>query len=113
MHHAVAAFAQAGTNVIVDEMLLDRAVLSGWAQTLAPCQTYLIKVQASLATLEAREVQRRHPPGLARGHYAVNDIPVCDRLIDTTSTPPEDAAPDLALWMRSNPQPQALHQYRA
>jgi chloramphenicol 3-O phosphotransferase len=28
MHDAVAAFAQAGTKVIVDEMLLDRAILS-------------------------------------------------------------------------------------
>src|SRR5438094_33946 len=40
MHHAVAAFAQAGTNVIVDEMLLDRSVLSGWARALASYQTY-------------------------------------------------------------------------
>jgi chloramphenicol 3-O phosphotransferase len=113
MHYAVAAFAQAGSNVIVDEMLLDRGVLSGWAHALAPCHTYLIKVRAELTMLEAREVQRGHPPGLARGHYWVNDIPVCDRLIDTGSTPPEDAADEMALWMRNNPQPQALKQYRS
>jgi chloramphenicol 3-O phosphotransferase len=111
MHHAVAAFAQTGTNVIVDEMLLDIRVLSGWARALAPYQTNLIKVAASLAALEEREVQRGNPRGLARGHYAVNDIPFFDQLIDTTSKAPKDAASELATWLRTNPQPMALQQY--
>jgi chloramphenicol 3-O phosphotransferase len=112
MHHAVAAFAQAGTNVIVDDMLLDSDVLSGWARALAPYQTYLVKVQASLATLEEREPHRRNPAGLARGHYAVNDVPVFDRLIDTTTTTAVDAANNLVTWLQTNPQPMALQQYR-
>lgn len=111
MHQAVAAFAQAGTNVIVDEMLLDGCVLSGWARALAAYQTYLIKVWASLATLEEREAQRGNPRGLARGHYAVNDIAFFDRLIDTTSKAPRDAASELVTWVRANPQPVALQQY--
>ncbi|MCG8352172.1 MAG: AAA family ATPase [Chloroflexales bacterium] len=111
MHYAVAAFAQAGTSVIVDEMLLDRDVLSNWARVLAPCQTYLIKVQAPLATLEEREVQRGNPLGLARGHYAVNDVPFFDRLVETTHTSARDAASELALWLQTNPQPTALQQY--
>ena len=112
MHHAVAAFAQAGTNVIVDDMLLDRDVLSGWARALALYQTYLVKVHASLATLEERETHRRNPAGLARGHYAVNDVPVFDRLIDTTTTAAVDAANNLVTWLQTNPQPVALQQYR-
>jgi chloramphenicol 3-O phosphotransferase len=112
MHHAVAAFAQAGTNVIVDDMLLDRDVLSDWARALAPYQTYLVKVHASLATLEERETHRRNPAGLARGHYAVNDVPVFDRLIDTTTTAAVDAANNLMTWLQTNPQPVALQQYR-
>ena len=112
MHHTVAAFAQAGTNVIVDDMLLDRDLLSGWARALAPYQTYLVKVHASLATLEERETHRRNPAGLARGHYAVNDVPVFDRLIDTTTTAAVDAANNLVTWLQANPQPVALQQYR-
>jgi chloramphenicol 3-O phosphotransferase len=112
MHQAVAAFAQAGTNVIVDDMLLDSDVLSGWARALAPYQTYLVKVHASLATLEEREPHRRNPAGLARGHYAVNDVPVFDHLIDTTTTAPMDAANNLTTWLQSHPQPMALQQYR-
>ena len=112
MHQAVAAFAQTGTNVIVDDMLLDRDVLSGWARALAPYQTYLVKVRASLATLEERETHRGTPYGLARGHYAVNDVPVFDRLIDTTNTAAVDAANNLVIWLQTNPQPMALQQYR-
>jgi chloramphenicol 3-O phosphotransferase len=111
MRHAVAAFAQAGTNVIVDEMLLDRSILSGWARALTPYLTYLIKVQASLATLEEREVQRGNPRGLTRGHYAVNDVPAFDRLIDTGAKAPGDAASELARWLQTNPQPTALQHY--
>ena len=112
MHYAVAAFAQAGTNVIVDDMLLDSDVLSGWAHALAPYQTYLVKVQASLATLEEREPHRRNPVGLARGHYAVNDVLVFDRLVDTTTTAAADAANNLVTWLQTNPQPMALQHYR-
>jgi chloramphenicol 3-O-phosphotransferase len=111
MHHVVAAFTRAGTNVIVDEMLLDRRILSGSAQALAACHTYLIKVQASLPALEEREAQRGNPRGLARGHYAANDVPSFDWLIDTTSTPPVDAARELASWLQTNPRPAALQHY--
>jgi chloramphenicol 3-O phosphotransferase len=112
MRQAVAAFAQAGTNVIIDEMLLERDIINSWAVALAPYQTYLIKVQAPLATLEQREAQRGHPRGLARGHEAANDIPVFDRLIDTIDMAPKDAASELARWLEVKPQPLALQQYR-
>jgi chloramphenicol 3-O phosphotransferase len=112
MHHAVAAFAQAGTSVIVEEMLLDRWVLSGWARALAPYQAYLVKVLASRVALEEREARRGHPHGLAHGHYEVNDIPFFDRLIDTTGKAPGDAASELAAWVATNPQPLALQRYK-
>ena len=112
MHQAVAAFAQAGTNVIVDDMLLDRDLLSGWARALVSYQTYLVKVYAALATLEERETHRRNPAGLARGHYAVNDVPVFDRLIDTSTIAPMVAANNLVTWLQTNPQPMALQHYR-
>jgi chloramphenicol 3-O phosphotransferase len=111
MHQAVAAFAQTGSNLIIDEMLLERDLLSAWARALAAHRTYLIKVQASLITLEAREVGRKNPPGLARGHYATNDVPFYDRLVDTDHTPAPVAAQELVAWLATNPKPAALQRY--
>lgn len=110
MHQAVAAFAHAGANLIVDEMLLERQLLSAWAHALAPHQTYLIKVQASLVTLEQREIGRRNPPSLSRGHYGVNDIPFYDRLVDTATTA-TDAAQELVAWLVTNPEAVAIQKY--
>jgi chloramphenicol 3-O phosphotransferase len=111
MHQAVGAFARTGSNLIVDEMLLEREILSAWADALAAYRTYLIKVQASLITLEEREVGRKNPRGLARGHYAANDIPFYDRLVDTTNMTPTAAAQELAIWLAANPEPAALQKY--
>ena len=111
MHQAVASFARTGSNLIIDEMLLEREILSAWARALAAYRTYLIKVQASLVTLEEREVGRKNPRGLARGHYAANDIPFYDRLVDTASTTATDAAQELAAWLATDPEPRALQKY--
>lgn len=111
MHQAVASFAQTGSNIIVDEMLSDRDILRAWAHALAAYRTYLIKVQASLVKLDQREVGRKNPRGLARGHYAANDIPYYDWLVDTTSTKATDAAQELAVWLATNPEPAALQKY--
>jgi chloramphenicol 3-O phosphotransferase len=111
MHQAVAAFARTGSNLIIDEMLLEREILSAWARALAAYRTYLIKVQASLITLEEREIGRKNPRGLARGHYATNDVPFYDRLVDTDSTPAPVAAQELVVWLAANPKPAALQKY--
>jgi chloramphenicol 3-O phosphotransferase len=111
MHQAVAAFARTGSNLIIDEMLLEQEILSAWARTLAAYRTYLIKVQASLITLEEREVGRKNPRGLARGHYATSDVPFYDRLVDTDSTPAPVVAQELVAWLAANPKPAALQKY--
>ena len=111
MQRAVAAFAEAGNHLIVDEMLLDEQVLIGWVKHLKPFQTYLIKVTASLTVLEQREQQRAHPPGLARGHLQANDVRYFDFLVDTTDRHPTDCAQAIIDWLATMPQPEALHQY--
>jgi len=111
MQRAVAAFAQAGNNLIVDEMLLDEQVLAGWAKRLNRFRTYLIKVTATLDVLEQREPQRRNPRGLARGHLQANDIRYVDFLIDTTEKSPDICAEEIIRWMATAPEPIALRQY--
>lgn len=111
MQRAVAAFAQAGSNLIVDDMLLDEQVLVGWAKRLKRFRTYLIKVTATLEALEQREPRRRNPRGLARGHLQANDIRYFDYLIDTTEASPDICAEEIIRWMATAPEPNALRRY--
>ena len=111
MHRAVAAFAQSGTNVIVDDMLLDHWVINDWAYSLSAYRTYIVKVHAPLPILEEREVSRRNPKGLSRGHYAINDIPVFDYCIDTARVSPREGAEELFSWLNEGPLPNAVRYY--
>lgn len=111
MQRAVAAFAQAGNHLIVDEMLLDERVLAGWVKHLKRFQTYLIKVTATLTVLEQREQQRGNASGLARGHLQANDLRYFDFLMDTTEKPARACAQEIIHWMTTMPEPTALHQY--
>jgi len=115
-HRAVAAYANAGVKVVVDDMLLDLEVLTDWANALATTSALLVKVTAPKAELLRREAARTlHPtPGLAAGHFDLHRGIVADVEIDTSSTSPADAArsildlassPGRANALRSLPRP--------
>lgn len=93
-HRAVAAYAEAGTNVIVDDMLLSLDVLSDWAEALAAVPTLLVKVIAPRPELLRREAARTlHPtPGLVNGHYDLHQAIAADIEIDTSKVTPAEAA---------------------
>lgn len=114
MHRAVAAFAEAGNNLIVDEMLLDERVLRDWIEQLGRFQPYLAQVVAAETVLERRERERQHGsvPGLARGHLQVNALRHRDLLIDTTEQQPDACARELARWLESRPPATAVNAYR-
>jgi chloramphenicol 3-O phosphotransferase len=69
-HRSVAAFARSGSNVVVDDMLLDEACLSDWAEALDGLPVTLVRVAPPLEELRRRERTRPHGrvPGLAEGH---------------------------------------------
>jgi chloramphenicol 3-O phosphotransferase len=99
-HRAVAAYARAGVNVVVDDMLLDMEVLEDWAVALANLPTLLVKVVAPMEELLRRERARtrRSTPGLAQGHFDLHQGVVADLDIDTSLvSPAEGAARVLAL----------------
>lgn len=105
-HRAVAAYARAGVNVVVDDMLLDMAVLEDWAFALASLPTVLVKVMAPEEELLRREQARtrRSTPGLAQGHFDLHQAIVADLDIDTSlSSPAEAAARVLALAAKARP----------
>lgn len=94
MHRAVAAHAACGVDVVVDDMLLDAAVLADWREALAQVPTLLARLAPPLAELRRREAARvaRATPGLAEGHFALHDEVAADVVIDTAEAPPEVAA---------------------
>jgi chloramphenicol 3-O phosphotransferase len=58
MRAAVAAAARAGTNVIADDVLLDRNWIGEWTRALAGLDVLFVGVRTSLAVLEERERRR-------------------------------------------------------
>lgn len=58
MRHAVAAMADVGCDMIVDEVFLDSAVADEYRTLLSAHRLYMIGVHAPLDVLEAREAAR-------------------------------------------------------
>lgn len=96
-HRAVAAYSDAGANVVVDDMLFDLDVLRDWAEALAGKPTLLVSVTAPKAELLRREAARQlHPtPGLVAGHFDLHRTIAADVQVDTSQTTPADAARSL------------------
>lgn len=93
-HRAVAAYAHAGVNVVVDDMLLDLDVLRDWSVALEDVSTLLVSVSAPKEELLRRENARtrRSTPGLVEGHFDLHRGIVTDVEIDTATLAPSEAA---------------------
>jgi chloramphenicol 3-O phosphotransferase len=91
---AVAAYAHAGVNVIVDDMLLDAPALDDWAAALAGLDVRTVRLSSPLAVLASRDRTRPHGrvPGLAAGHFALHAALAADLVIDTSTIEPAEAA---------------------
>ena len=93
MRRAVAALADAGNHLIVDDVMLhdeDR----DYAALLAGHELFRVGLMAPLDILEARERTRGDRlPGLARAQYArVHAGRTYDLMLDTAADPPEALA---------------------
>ena len=102
MHRAVATLAACGNNLLVDEMLLDRSVLDDWVDALRDLPVCVIRLRASLPTLEQREQQRGDAVGLARGHLGDNLIDIYDLDLDKTDHEPKVIAHAIAQYLASD-----------
>lgn len=70
MNSAIAGYALAGCNVIVDYIAYKPEWLEDLQQKLAGIKTYYVAIKIPLATLEQREKERATSPiGHARSHY--------------------------------------------
>jgi chloramphenicol 3-O phosphotransferase len=101
MRHAVAAMADQGNDLIVDEVVLG----SEWAEydrLLAAHQVTKVGVLAPLDALEARERARGDREiGLARGQFdVVHRGAVYDLTVDTSHGTPEECAAHVMAALR-------------
>lgn len=114
MHHAIAAFAEQGNNVIVDYILYEREWLPELANVLSSVNAYFVGVRIPLEALEERERQRATSPrGHARSHYAtVHAHELYDLEVDTSRATPEECAARIHEYVRTHPRPTAFEQLR-
>ncbi len=70
MNSAIAEYAKAGCNVIIDYIAYQEAWIKDLQTKLSTVPTYWVKINIPLETLEARETARgTSPKGHARSHY--------------------------------------------
>ena len=96
----VAAIARAGTNVVLDEVLLRGAEEQAeWREALAGLEVTWVGVHVDLEVAEAREAARGdRSVGMARHQAAVVHAGVSyDIEVDTTSTSPADLAAQIQI----------------
>ena len=114
MHRAVRAMADAGTNVIVDDVIVEPDWLRDWATVLDGVDAWLVGVRCPAAVLRQRERLRpARPAGEAVGQLATvhahNDY---DLEIDTSLATPERCAGRIADHIARH-RPRALARLRA
>lgn len=114
MHRAIAAYALAGNNVVVDYILYDLAWLADLATALQPCRAYFVGFEISLAELERRELARgTSPVGHARSHYdTVHGPRTYDLTVDVSALPPPAVARAILDHVVAHPEPTAFSRLR-
>lgn len=110
MHRAIAGYAQAGNNLIVDYILYKNGWMQDLCNSLHDCKVYLIGVHAPLEIIEERELNRNTSPrGHARSHYyTVHNQMIYDIEINTAQFSVEECADKVLEFIKQNQKPEAL-----
>lgn len=103
MHRAIAAYALAGNNVVVDYIQYDPAWMVDLKNVLKDINVVWVGVTASLETLEQREKERGRPQveGHVRSHYhTVHQGIKYDVMLNTDELAPEAAAEKIVDYLK-------------
>ena len=94
MRHAIAALADQGNNLIVDEIMIGPQKAQEYRELLQCHDLYVVGLMAPLDVLEARERARGDREiGLARGRYdLVHRDMAYDLEVDTAASTPAQCA---------------------
>jgi chloramphenicol 3-O phosphotransferase len=113
MHHAIAALAQQGNNVLADHVLVEPSWVLECARLFADFPAYLIGLRCPLEVLEKRERKRKDRTlGQARLQYqAVHAFTRYDLEVNTSLLPPLECAGQIIARLHAGP-PEALSSLR-
>jgi len=101
-HRAVAGFASAGNDVIVDHVLSEPWRREDLASQLTGLSAVLVAVNCPLEELERREAARGdRPPGLAARQAALLEGVESDMVVDTLDADPAECADRIQDFMES------------
>ena len=110
LHHAVAAFALRGNNVVVDYLAFEREFLADLTAAMRGLPAYLIGLRAPLAILESREQHRSdRPRGTARAYFDVaHQHPTYDLELDTSVRSTKECVDVIREYIAREPNPSAF-----
>jgi chloramphenicol 3-O phosphotransferase len=110
MHHAIAALAKQGNNVVADHVLVEPRWVVECACLFAGLPAYLIGVNCPLELLEQREMQRKDRTlGQARKQFErVHAHGVYDFSVDTGAYSTVECAAQVCAFLAGGPQPRAF-----
>jgi len=114
MHHAIAALAKTGNNVIADHVLVEHEWVQECADLLGDLGAYLIGVQCPLQVLEERERSRKNrTPGQARAQFdVIHAHGIYDLEVDTSVLSPIECALQIKRRVQDDQPPSALGRLR-
>lgn len=115
MRRALAAFALAGNNVVMDDLFIEPGALQDYLQALDGLKVIFVRVYASPEVVQLRETQRSGRfPGTAMSHFhSVHKNCHYDLEIDTSNRLPEQCAALIARYLDAHSEPGAFSTMRA
>jgi len=105
MQRAIGGLADAGLDVIVDDVLLEAPWLDGYLEELAAVDVVFVGVTAPLDVIEERELARGDRfPRQARGHYdVVHHDDIYDVKVDTSILDPQACVEQIVERIQAGP----------
>lgn len=114
MHRAIAAFAAAGNDVIIDDLFLETDTLDDYLEALEGFRVLFVAVRAPLDLVQHREASRPGRfPGTALSHFeAVHAHGIYDLEVDTHGNSPEACAAEVSARLDAESPPTAFVKLR-
>ena len=115
MYRSIAAFAAAGIDVVVDDVIYDQRVLKAAVDALANSLVLFVGLRLPLAEAESRERQRgdRGPGGAAAWSELVHAHGIYDLELDTSVASPMECAQKIKMALETGHPRRAFHQLAA
>jgi len=114
MHHAIAAYAKQGNNIVVDYILYHTEWLKELVNVMKDFNVIFVGINTPLQVIEEREKQRgTSPVGHARSHFDVVHGPdIYDLKCDTSVLTAKQCAEQIKAFIDSGKKPDAFERLR-